>query len=227
MGSFPLIGLCGTAGSGKDSAANFFVQNHKATTISLADPIKRFAKHVFGFTDEQLWGPSELRNAPDARYFDWKSSHYNANAYYEAERTLDYYSTGWLRMILPGDSDFQEARDALWRWHSVLERYHQDNDLVLTPRYVLQSLGTEFARNFSKNVWIDFARGIAIQLLGGDFIYDRTEGLIRKPGSQPELIVITNYRNKEPGWNGSQNYQHKFIRLEPSRSGSWNSGTCV
>jgi hypothetical protein len=63
-----ILGLCGLAGSGKDTAADALVKDFGFTKVSLADPLKRFCKDVFAFTDEQLWGPSEKRNAPDTRY---------------------------------------------------------------------------------------------------------------------------------------------------------------
>lgn len=63
-----LIGVCGMAGSGKDTFADFLVRDHGWVKIALADPLKRFCQEVFDFSDEQLWGPSEKRNAPDRRY---------------------------------------------------------------------------------------------------------------------------------------------------------------
>jgi hypothetical protein len=63
-----IIGLCGPAGSGKDTAADFLVKNHGFVKVAFADPLKRICKDVFAFTDGQLWGPSEKRNAPDKRY---------------------------------------------------------------------------------------------------------------------------------------------------------------
>ena len=62
-----IIGLCGLAGSGKDTAADFLVDDG-FIKVALADPLKRIARDVFAFTEEQLWGPSENRNAPDLRY---------------------------------------------------------------------------------------------------------------------------------------------------------------
>jgi hypothetical protein len=58
----------GSAGSGKDTAANFLVEDHDFKAIALADPLKRFCREVYGFSVEQLWGPSETRNIPDPRY---------------------------------------------------------------------------------------------------------------------------------------------------------------
>lgn len=63
-----LIGISGLAGSGKDTVADFLVNDHGFTKVALADPLKRIARDVYDFTEEQLWGPSENRNAPDPRY---------------------------------------------------------------------------------------------------------------------------------------------------------------
>lgn len=63
-----IIGLCGKAGSGKDTVADFLVRDHGFVKVALADPLKRIARDVFDFSDKQLWGPSEMRNAPDIRY---------------------------------------------------------------------------------------------------------------------------------------------------------------
>lgn len=63
-----LIGLTGRAGSGKDTIADILVSRHGFKKIALADPMKRFCREIFGFTDEQLWGPSEKRNEPDPRW---------------------------------------------------------------------------------------------------------------------------------------------------------------
>jgi hypothetical protein len=58
----PIIMLSGQAGSGKDTVAHFLVKNHGAVSIAQADPMKRLAMKLFGFSEETLWGPSERRN---------------------------------------------------------------------------------------------------------------------------------------------------------------------
>ncbi len=63
-----IIGLSGLAGVGKDTVADFLVRHHAFEKVALADPMKHFCKEVFGFTVEQLWGPSAARNAIDPRY---------------------------------------------------------------------------------------------------------------------------------------------------------------
>src|SRR6476619_2210317 len=63
-----VVGFCGEANVGKDTAADFLVKNHGFVKVALADPLKRICKEVYGFSDNQLWGPSKERNKPDERY---------------------------------------------------------------------------------------------------------------------------------------------------------------
>lgn len=123
-----LVGIAGRAGAGKSTAASVLVKEFGFVEVALADPIKRICKEVFAFTDEQLWGPSEMRNKPDSRY----------------------PTPNWRK---EGES-FSEA---------VARR-----EPFLTPRYALQTLGTEWGRGCYEDVWVDQAirvathRGLAI-----------------------------------------------------------------
>lgn len=63
-----IIGFCGQAGSGKDTSADFLVKNDLFVKVAFADPLKRICQEVYDFTDDQMWGPSSSRNAPDLRY---------------------------------------------------------------------------------------------------------------------------------------------------------------
>lgn len=63
-----ILGVSGLSGSGKDATADILVQDHGFVKMSLADPMKQIARKVYAFTDEQLWGPSQARNAEDPRY---------------------------------------------------------------------------------------------------------------------------------------------------------------
>lgn len=69
-----IIGIAGTAGSGKSTVADHLVAEHGFIAVNLADPIKRFCRDVFDFSEEQLWGPSEKRNEPDKRYLRWMAN---------------------------------------------------------------------------------------------------------------------------------------------------------
>lgn len=63
-----IIALSGKAGSGKDTVANELVKTKGFVKIAFADPIKRMAMEMFGFSKEQLWGDSDKRDMVDIRY---------------------------------------------------------------------------------------------------------------------------------------------------------------
>lgn len=114
-----LIALAGRAGSGKNTAADML----GGRQIAFAEPLKRFCQEVFAFTDEQVWGRSEWRNAPDKRY--------------PRGDCPSCFGTGI------GGPD-QHCRECGGRG---LE--------YLTPRYALQTLGTEWGRGCFGNVWAE------------------------------------------------------------------------
>jgi len=61
-----IIGIMGQARAGKDSIAAYLAENYNAVRLGLADPMKRFCKEVFDFSDEQLYG--DQRDVFDIRY---------------------------------------------------------------------------------------------------------------------------------------------------------------
>ncbi len=63
-----IIAIGGLAGSGKDTACDYLVEKHGFKKTSFAAPLKQMAKIAFGFTDEQLYGPSSKREEQDERY---------------------------------------------------------------------------------------------------------------------------------------------------------------
>src|SRR3989344_3584813 len=63
-----IISLTGNMGVGKDTMADYMVEKYGYVKISMADPMKRIAKEIYEFSDEQLWGPSQARNQDDTRY---------------------------------------------------------------------------------------------------------------------------------------------------------------
>lgn len=59
-----IIGICGAAGVGKDTAARYMARHRNLAIMALADPMKRICADIFGFPQENLWGESHLRNEP-------------------------------------------------------------------------------------------------------------------------------------------------------------------
>jgi hypothetical protein len=63
-----LLSLLARAGHGKTTTANHLSGEYGTPIVSLASPLKRIAKIVMGFSDEQLYGTQEEKEAIDPRY---------------------------------------------------------------------------------------------------------------------------------------------------------------
>lgn len=63
-----MICISGYSGTGKDMVAGHLVREYGAVQTGLADPAKRHMADLYGFTEEQLFGPSSARNKGDLRY---------------------------------------------------------------------------------------------------------------------------------------------------------------
>lgn len=85
-----LIGVSGLAGSGKDAVASILVSERQFCRVALADPLKRACADWFGWSHEQLWGPSELRNVED---FNWDGL--------TPRKALQTLGTNWGRAMHP------------------------------------------------------------------------------------------------------------------------------
>jgi len=63
-----VVGLLARAGHGKTTLARYLEARYKVKIVSLASPLKKIAKAVFSFTDEQLYGTQAQKEAIDPRY---------------------------------------------------------------------------------------------------------------------------------------------------------------
>lgn len=63
-----VVCISGYSGSGKDELAKQLIEGHGAIKVGLADPAKRHLADLYGFSEDQLFGPSASRNAGDLRY---------------------------------------------------------------------------------------------------------------------------------------------------------------
>jgi len=180
-----IIGISGNLGSGKDTVADYIIQQHDYVRIALADPLKRLGSTVFGFTYQQLWGDSGSRNAHDGRYYAgsamWKT----------AAKNLQAFADQWLVPVCavhPNNANPLAIKASLFVWFEVLESSHPD----LSPRIMLQSLGTEWGREaVDENVWINILLDTAEQLL-----HRRWDGTTTGT-SKPALKYTPEYGLKE------------------------------
>lgn len=142
-----IIGISGVAGSGKDTVADLLVRNHGFVKMSLADEMKRACARIYGFTQEQLWGPSKFRNAPDHRF----------------PRRHTFKALGILTCACCG-----------FEW---IDQRENPPPCYLTPRYALQTLGTEWGRDCYEDTWVALVLRDYARLQGGGCVYDQFEGM--------------------------------------------------
>lgn len=75
-----LIGFMGIKGSGKDTCADYLVENYCSVELnptsndllkkkSFADPLKKACRELFLFTNDQLYGTQTMKETPDPRWF--------------------------------------------------------------------------------------------------------------------------------------------------------------
>ena len=188
-----IIGVSGQLGSGKDTVADYLVKEHGFVRIALADPIKRFGYHVFLFSEQQLWGPSHFRNAVDPRYYK------DSLAWAEAQGRLEAWGREYCRSILGTDDiyNIDKAYKSLVHWFFWLQMQHP----TLSPRVMLQTLGTEWGREaVSQDIWINLLLTQAKTVLhedGSTGYWDYDPLLGPTPSSSSKLVrgvVISDVR---------------------------------
>lgn len=190
----PIVLLVGQAGSGKDTVASFLVKNHGAVAIAQADPMKRLARLIFDFTEEQLWGPSETRNAPDLRFDNprtwdkmWDDASVQLRSRYLIEEVMR--ATGAVSA-----DDLDEAVSGFKLWLRKTNKRTMEG-APLTPRYVLQTMGTEWGRFQNRDIWSNYSIACAKKVLGGGYYYSRVSGLNSDLSARPPArVVITDGR---------------------------------
>lgn len=187
----PLIGLAGAAKSGKDTVAGMLVADANCVSIAQADPMKQLARITFEFTDDQLWGESrELKEAVDSRFATisgWKRAmgmHHSAAA------------NDWCKAVCPNGVDSALFRDRLTKWLADLQgEYYMKGGV--SPRIVLQTLGTEFGRSIRQDLWSEMTIGTAKSLLSTpNLAYSRERGtyLSKVAIPTPDFVLISDVR---------------------------------
>jgi hypothetical protein len=168
-----LVGICGPAGSGKTTTAGFLVKNHGFVEVALADPLKRICQDVYGFSDQQLWGPSDFRNAQDVRYPRFQTGDFAVEVSGKEPQLVHRTKEGDWYVAVPGEEEMKPAP----KWLTDQLQARDVSPAFLTPRHALQQLGTEWGRHNYDNTWVDYALRIAAKLQAGGCYYDVKTGL--------------------------------------------------
>lgn len=142
-----IVGICGNLGSGKDTSAGI-LKLYGYKHLAFAWHIKKFIQKVFLFTDDQLWGPSEQRNARDPRSCeDWRNS-VGVESYYSIRSTeYNRHKGEFLQALFPNDKYLH--MESLDNWFNICRKNFPDP----SPRQLLQTLGTEWGRAIDPDIW--------------------------------------------------------------------------
>jgi len=164
-----VIGFLGEKGAGKGTAAEVCMERG-FTSIAFTDPMKRFVRDVFDWNITTLWGPTELREIPDQR----------SSASFRRDVTA--------RFCLLAPQFLIEMRIDP-RHESKLVDWFQDawSQPELIPRYVLQTLGTEFGRRVNEFVWVDYCFKTIDQIYEQCLAYHPVLGLYRPAETRPRI----------------------------------------
>jgi hypothetical protein len=186
MSKLPIIGISGKSGSGKDTVANYIVENYNGVVVSLADPMKRFCCNVFGFTDEELWGTQAQKNA----LVDLSSKKQEIKKGFATEVNPDN-NNGFLVQVMQSNY----APLILYDWFD--STYIKIQNTPVSPRELLQSFGTEFGRKLNTSPWTQYAMRTMRQILSENRSYDRSTGLGMEKSTNYAYIVIPDCRFKD------------------------------
>lgn len=107
-----LVGICGKAGSGKDTIGDYLVEKHNFKKIALADPIKRLVKDVFALDDHTVYD-RVAREQPLDRWEGWT-----------VRKLLQYIGTELFR---------ENIDDSVWvksLWYKIQD--DKENNYVVT-----------------------------------------------------------------------------------------------
>jgi len=124
-----LIGICGKAGSGKDTIGDYLVKKYKFKKIALADPIKRLVKDVFALDDYTVYD----RVAREKPLKQWKG--------WTVRKLLQYIGTELFR---------NNIDDSIWvksLWYKI--KGSKDNYVVTDCRFLNEQQFLK--RNAKKN----------------------------------------------------------------------------
>lgn len=195
-----ILGIAGNLGSGKDSIAAVLEKDHQFVTIAFADSLKRIVGRIFKYDQELLFGSNEQRNSIDARAA-------NDEYWRRVDRNILHYRPELLSLFeaAPSPPPPEEilAQFADQVLHCLAERDK------LTPRFVLQRIGTEWARAIWKDVWVHQVSKV-LEAIRLGHRYSRPTGLSSEPvGVAAVGVAITDVRFP----NEAENLQARSAKI--------------
>jgi hypothetical protein len=158
----------GVRGSGKSTLGEYLAQHLEFKVDAFANPLKRAAQLIFGFTDKDLYGSSTNRETQYPGFLNTGWCHACHMQCVSAEAHIAVKETKLSILTHP------------WYCESCEERY----PLYVNPRHALKTLGTEWGRHICMDIWIQsmFANNVGVERLAvtdGRFINENQACLER------------------------------------------------
>jgi hypothetical protein len=191
-----MVCISGFAGAGKDECAGQLTKEHHALQTGLADPGKRHMADAYGFTEQQLFGPSQFRNAGDIRiekngFRDMGLKKWNEplpaelQPGTESKYKVDTSKPYWIYET-PHPEVMRPFLDKNERRYVFVQQ--GDPEFWLSPREALQQY-LEKMNMLDVYTWI--RKGVEDQLLlaTGRWGYSRMRGLVRADEEDFEGVV--------------------------------------
>lgn len=138
------IAFAGLKGAGKDFAADLFLAGTNGYKTSPADPIKQILSQWLGIPDSYLWGSDKD-----------KDFYVALSTFLSKFNTLPAALSG----VIQGRLKEWPVIDGLNSWfcHEIHLAPLHEGVMTLSPRGMLQRLGTDFGRKvLGENVWVDW-----------------------------------------------------------------------
>lgn len=194
-----LLGIFGRKDVGKSTAARMVSTLIPGTSCyAFADPIKHFVQDVFGFSEDQLWGPSSRREEDPIDMI--------SNPFYSQDVLARFMDQGaehvrnWAHIAKV--SEAKALGEVLGWFIGEINRPH----MKWTGRRLLQTLGTELGRaKISDHLWIDLAisrlgviEGAPVAVIT-DGRFDNEAAAIRRAGGK--VILIESFES--PGYRST------------------------
>lgn len=172
---YPVVGICGQKGSGKDTLANLIAELTGGTVIALADPLKQLVKGIYGFSDVQLWGDSKERDQGSLASINTKEK--------IAIRCIPF-------------EKHQDHRSAVKRFVDEHKLTIDSTPTEYFPRAVLQEVG-DGIRNVAPNHWIDKSTALINESLKMGKAYNRVSGEHEVQEKPVGLVLVPDLRYRD------------------------------
>lgn len=239
-----ILCVSGFSGTGKDEFVKSVVEKHNAVQIDLADPAKRHVAEIYGWTEEQLFGPSKMRNKGDIKYpkhgiysrcdndptkfkFSVKRIRENFDLIYRVEQQMSY---------------FKEKRFSSVDYDTFSVEFQEgDPAFFLSPREALQ-IYCEKMNELYPDTWVDLCvkthkklASSAVEILSDmpsyymRMRYSKMGGLtMNKPEEMTDfgkdghfITCLSGFRhvNESTAFDRSNDTFSKFVKIRIKRPG--------